>query len=50
MFDQLVARKLYGSGNSEVARYLITTALDRLIEKGRLIEPPAGGDGQDGKP
>jgi hypothetical protein len=40
LFDQLVDRKFYGAGNSEVARHLIITRLDELVEKGRLIEDP----------
>jgi hypothetical protein len=39
LFDQLVARNLYG-GNSAVARYLITIGLERLVEQNRLIDPP----------
>lgn len=38
LFDQLVARKLYGSTNAEVARYLVVSKLDDLVEKKRLIE------------
>jgi hypothetical protein len=40
LFDQLVERKFYGDKNGEVAKYLIVSALDALVEKGRLIEPP----------
>jgi len=38
LFDQLVARKLYGDKHAEVARHLIIVSLDELVEKGRLIE------------
>jgi len=41
LLDQLVARKFYGESRSEVARHLIITALDDLIEKDRLKEPSA---------
>jgi hypothetical protein len=40
LFDQLVSRKFYGTGNSEVARHLIIVRLDELVEAGRLTEPP----------
>jgi type VI protein secretion system component VasF len=39
LFDQLVARKLYGDKDAEVARYLVIAKLDELVEKGRLVEP-----------
>jgi type VI protein secretion system component VasF len=38
LFDQLVARKLYGDKDAEVARYLVIAKLDELVEKGRLVE------------
>lgn len=38
LFDQLVARRLYGDKDAEVARHLIIVALDELVEKGRLSE------------
>jgi hypothetical protein len=40
LFNQLVARKLYGDGNSDVARYLIMKGLDELVNGGRLIDAP----------
>ena len=40
LFNQLVARKLYGDGNSDVARYLISISLDQLVKDGRLIDAP----------
>ena len=40
LFDQLVSREFYGSRNADVARYLIISRLDDLVEKGRLHEPP----------
>ena len=40
LFNQLVARKLYGDGNSDVARYLIMRGLDGLVERGRLVDAP----------
>lgn len=40
LFDQLVKRRLYGDKNADVARHLIIRALDDLVEKKRLIEPP----------
>jgi hypothetical protein len=40
--DQLVSRKLYGESRSEVACYLIVTAIDALIEKRRLKDPSKG--------
>ena len=39
LFDQLVARKLYGDKHAEVARHLLIAKLDELVEKKRLIEP-----------
>lgn len=39
LFDQLVARKLYGDKDAEVARYLVIAKLDELVEKKRLVEP-----------
>ena len=39
LFDQLVARNLYG-GNSAAARHLITIGLDHLVEQGRLSDAP----------
>jgi hypothetical protein len=39
LFDQLVARKLYGDKHAEVARHLIIAKLDELVEKRRLVEP-----------
>lgn len=42
LFDQLVARKLYGDKDAEVARYLVIAKLDELVEKKRLIEPSEG--------
>jgi hypothetical protein len=41
LFDQLVARKLYGDKDAEVARYLIISGLDELVERKRLVEPPS---------
>ncbi len=41
LFDQLVERQLYGMTNAEVARHLIISRLDELVEKKRLAEPPA---------
>jgi hypothetical protein len=38
LFDQLVARKLYGDKDAEVARHLIIVALDELVQRGRLTE------------
>lgn len=38
LFDQLVARKLYGDKDAEVARFLVIAKLDELVEKGRLVE------------
>jgi len=40
LFNQLVARKLYGDGNSDVARYLIMKGLDNLVDNGRLTDAP----------
>jgi hypothetical protein len=40
LFNQLVARKLFGDGNSDVARYLIMKGLDALVDGGRLIDRP----------
>jgi metal-responsive CopG/Arc/MetJ family transcriptional regulator len=40
LLDQLVDRKLYGESRSEIARHLIISALDELVEKRRLTEPP----------
>jgi hypothetical protein len=40
LFNQLVARKLYGDGNSDVARYLIMKGLDELVDNRRLIDAP----------
>ena len=39
LLAELVKRKLYGESHSEVARYLIISALDDLVQKGRLKEP-----------
>lgn len=39
LFDQLVARQLYGDKHAEVARHLIIVALDDMVTKGRLTEP-----------
>jgi hypothetical protein len=36
LVDELVARKLYGESRAEVARHLVVTSLDALVEKGRL--------------
>lgn len=41
LFNQLVARKLYGEDNSSVGRHLIMIGLDRLVEQGRLIDLPS---------
>jgi Arc/MetJ-type ribon-helix-helix transcriptional regulator len=38
LLAELVKRKLYGESHSEVARYLIISALDELVQKGRLKE------------
>jgi hypothetical protein len=38
LFDQLVARKLCGDKDAEVARHLVIMKLDELVEKGRLTE------------
>jgi hypothetical protein len=40
LFNQLVARDLYGNENSAVARHLITIGLDQLVRDGRLIDFP----------
>ena len=40
LFNQLVARKLYGEENSAVARHLIMIGLDNLVEQRRLIDAP----------
>jgi hypothetical protein len=40
LFNQLVARKLYGDGNSDGARYLILKGLDELVDAKRLIDAP----------
>jgi hypothetical protein len=40
LFNQLVARKLYGEEKSAVARHLIMIGLDRLVEQNRLIDLP----------
>ena len=42
LFNQLVARKLYGDKDAEVARHLVIMKLDELVEKGRLTELPPG--------
>jgi Arc/MetJ-type ribon-helix-helix transcriptional regulator len=39
LLAELVRRKLYGESHSEVARYLIISAMDELVQKGRLKEP-----------
>jgi hypothetical protein len=41
LFNQLVARKLYGEDNSSVGRHLIMIGLDQLVEQGRLIDLPS---------
>jgi hypothetical protein len=40
LFNQLVARDLYGDENSAVARHLITIGLEDLVRQGRLIDLP----------
>jgi hypothetical protein len=40
LFNQLVARDLYGNENSAVARHLITIGLEDLVKQGRLIDAP----------
>lgn len=40
LFNQLVARDLYGNENSAVARHLITIGLEDLVQQGRLIDLP----------
>lgn len=40
LFNQLVARKLYGGENGTVARHLILIGLDHLVAQGRLVDAP----------
>lgn len=47
LFNQLVARKLYGDDNSTVARQLIIAGLERLVEQRRLVDNPFATIGPD---
>jgi hypothetical protein len=40
LFDQLVARKIYGEEKAPVARALIMMGLERLVDQRRLIDTP----------
>jgi hypothetical protein len=47
LFNQLVARKLYGDDNSAVARQLMIAGLERLVEQRSLVDNPFAAIGPD---